>query len=119
MFGNRLDHERIQVEAEARAEDRSPKHPYWILDEPHARIPDGPNHAPLEVSQSTDVVDDRPCRDVVEEPVDREVAAERIFFRGAERVVAMEDTVVAALRVASVRPALTLVPRRLPFFRRR
>ena len=44
---------------------------------------------PLEVVQAADVVDHRVGRDVVEQPVDREVAAERVFLRRAERVVAM------------------------------
>ena len=42
---------------------------------------------PLEIGEAADVVDDRVRGDVVEEPVDREVAAERVLFGRAERVV--------------------------------
>ena len=44
----------------------------------------------LQILEAADVVDDRERRDVVEERVDGEVAAERVLFRRAEGVVALD-----------------------------
>ena len=49
-------------------------------------IADRPDDTGREVVETADVVDDRERRDVVRQRVDREVAAERIFFGRAERV---------------------------------
>ena len=89
QLGDRLNHERIEIEAEPRAEDRRAEHANGIFDEADPRIADRPDDALLEIAQPADVVDDRFRRGVVEQRVDREVAAERVFFGRAERVVAM------------------------------
>ena len=46
-----------------------------------------------QVLEAAGVVDDRERADVVEQRVDREVAAERILLRRAERVVAVEQPI--------------------------
>ena len=81
------------------------QHPDRILLEPLGRIADAPNDPGLQIVESARVIDDRECRDVVEERVDREVSSESVFFGGAERVVAMEETGMA-VHVAAVRGRL-------------
>src|SRR5437763_14625923 len=55
------------------------------------RIADRSHDPRLEIVETVDVVDDREVRDVVRQSVDREIAAEGIFFRRSERVVVMNQ----------------------------
>jgi len=59
-------------------------------------FPDRPDQSLLEVLQSADVIDDRESRDVVEQRVDGEVAAEGVFFGRTEGVVAMDQAILDA-----------------------
>jgi hypothetical protein len=61
------------------------------------RIADRPDAAGLEIHQAVDVVDDPSPRDVVEEPVDREIPPKRVLLAGAEHVVARHQGVVPLL----------------------
>ena len=49
-LGDRLDDERVHVEAEPRAEHGGAQHAHGIFDEPHVRIADRSNHALLEIA---------------------------------------------------------------------
>ena len=62
MLGDRLDDERVHVEAEPRGEHRGAQHPHRILDEADARIADRSNRAALEIAEAADVVDHRSRR---------------------------------------------------------
>ena len=82
------------IEAQPRAEDRGAEHADGILDEADSRIADRSNDALFQITKAADVVDDRLRRRVVEERVDREVAAERVLFGRAECIVAMDEVLV-------------------------
>jgi hypothetical protein len=58
--------------------------------EAHDRIPDRAHDPCPQILQPVDVVDDREGCDVVEQRVDREVAAERVLFRRSERIVVVQ-----------------------------
>ena len=60
-----------------------------------------------QVLEAADVVDDGEGRDVVEQRVEREVAAERVLLGRAERVVAVDEVIVLAVpRLAALRRAV-------------
>ena len=69
---------------------RRPQHPHRIFDEAHPGIANRSDDPCFEIGEPADIVDDRVRGDVVEQAVDREVASERVLFRRAERVVAVE-----------------------------
>ena len=96
MDFDRLEDRLVDVEVEARREDDRAHHPDRILEEAHAGIADRPDQPVLEIAQPADVVDDRVRGDVVEERVDREVAAEGVLFGRAEDVVAVDQPLVRA-----------------------
>ena len=81
----------IDREIEACGQRDGAQHADRIFDEPFVRIADAADHAGPQIGQPAGVVDDRKRRDVVEERVDREVAAERVLFRRAERVVVVHQ----------------------------
>ena len=56
------------------------------------RVADRADDARAQILESAGIVDDRKGSDVVEERVDGEVAPERVFFRRAKRVLAMDET---------------------------
>ena len=87
---------RIDAEIQSRGHRHRPNHADRIFLEPLGRVADAPDHASLEVLQATGEVNDRKVGDVVEERVHREVAAEGILFRRAERVVAMQHAIDVA-----------------------
>ena len=94
---NRVDDRRIDREVEPRGQHDRAQHPHRIFLEPHVRDrrSSGSTRA-LQILEAAGVVDDRERRDVVEQRVDGEVAAERVLFRRAERVVAVERSVAVA-----------------------
>ena len=65
-----------------------------ILLEPDVGIADRAHELRLEVGEAVDVIDDLLLLDVVEQAVDREVAAARVLGLGAEHVVAADQEVV-------------------------
>ena len=91
--GDRLIDRRVDPEAQARGHRDGSKHPDRVLLESLRRVADAADDTCTQIVEAARVVDDRERRDVVEQRVDREVAAERILFRRAERVVAMNETV--------------------------
>ena len=92
----RVEDRLVDLEVEARGEDDGAQHADRILEKARAGIADRSDQAALEILQAADVVDDREGRDVVEQRVDGEVAAERVLFGRAERVVAMDEPFVRA-----------------------
>src|SRR5262249_1394475 len=88
-----------------RKRDRA-NHANRILAEAYLRIADAPDNPRLEIVKAADVVDNRECRDVVEQRVDREVAAERVLFRRSERVVVMEEVLAFGGRGMGKGPAV-------------
>ena len=89
----RVDHGCIDAEVEARGQDERAQHAHRVLDEAHVGIADAPNHPAVEILEAAGVVDDREGPDVVEQRVDGEVAAERVLFRRAVLVVALDRPV--------------------------
>ena len=73
---------------EPRGQAHGAHHADGILAEPDVGVADHAQQPLVQVAQAVDVVDDVEGLDVVEEPVDREVAPPRILLRGAEGVVA-------------------------------
>ena len=69
----------------------------------HDGVADRPDDAVGQVLDPVHPVDHREGGDVVEERVDREVAAERILLGRAVGVVALDDEVVRASQAAAVR----------------
>ena len=91
---------RIDREVEPRGQHHRAQHAHGILLEPHVRVADRANHARAQILEAAGVVDDREGRDVVEQRVDREVAAEGVLLGRAERVVArMHVRPIAAARL--------------------
>jgi len=66
-------------------------HPDRVLAEPDVRVADRPDQAGVQVVQAADVVDHGVVGDVVEEPVDREVAPQRVLPRRSEHVVGRHE----------------------------
>src|SRR5262245_62058836 len=85
---------RIDGEAEPRGERDRPEHADRVFLKPDERVADRAHDAGAQIVEAADVIDDRKRRDVVEQRVDGEIAAEGVFFRGPKRVVAMEEMLV-------------------------
>ena len=81
---------------------RTAQHPQLVLAEPVSRIADAANDARIDVSTALDVVDHLQADRVVEQAVDGEITALRIFFGRAEadgiRVSPVAVALVAAER---------------------
>ena len=78
VFGDRLDDERVHVEPRRAANTaarsiRTGSSTNRMRGSPIERI--------VEIAEPADVVDHRPRLGVVEERIDREIAAERVLFR--------------------------------------
>ena len=104
----RIPRPALEAEVEARGELDRAQDPHRILLEPDVRIADRADQLGIEIGQPTDVVDDLLALDVVEQPVDREVAAARVLGLGAEHVVAADQQIVIVLvaRVGAERRGL-------------
>ena len=85
---------RIDGETEPRRQRDGAEHADRVFDKANLRIADAADDAGPQIVQTARVVDDRERRDVVEQRVDREVAAKRVFFGRAEGVVAMDEMLV-------------------------
>ena len=88
----------IDREVQPGGERDGPKHSDRILEKPRLRIANRSHQAGTEIVEPADVIDDRKRSDVVEQGIDREVAAEGVFLGRAKRVVAMEKVRIAAGR---------------------
>jgi len=84
VFHNGLDGLRVDREACPRGMTDNADHPDRVLLEPLVRVADGSDDSPPEIFHSPHTVDDRKIRDVVKKTVNRDVAAQGIFLRGAE-----------------------------------
>jgi hypothetical protein len=91
----------VDREAEPARELDRPHHADRVLLEAHVGVADRAHEPHLEVVEPADPVDDREVRDVVEEAVDREVAAQRVLARRAEGVVGSLEELGAALLAGS------------------
>ena len=89
----------LDGELQPRGEHDRPQHADRILEEPHVRIADAADHPRVQILEASDVVDDRERADVVEQRVDREVPAERVFFGRAVGVVALDEPIALPARV--------------------
>jgi hypothetical protein len=87
MGADARDDGRIEGEAETRGERDGAEHAHRIFAEALPGVADRSNDPVAKVLQPADIVDDREGRDVVEERVDGEVAAKRVFLRRPEGVV--------------------------------
>ena len=90
----RLPGRLLDREVEARGELDRPDHPHRILLEADERVADRPDDAALEVRDPVDEVDDAVRLEVVEEAVDREVAAARVVLDVPPLVVAGDQEVI-------------------------
>ena len=52
MFGNRVEHQLVETEAQARGQHSRAEHADGILDEAHARIADRPDDLALEIARA-------------------------------------------------------------------
>ena len=84
---DRLVRVRRDRKAEAARELDGAHHAHRVFLEADVRISDRADQPGREVLETSDVVDHREARDVVEEAVDREVAPQRVLARRAERIV--------------------------------
>src|SRR5450759_3538982 len=90
---NRLLDGRIEREPQPLGKRHRTQHAHRVFAEPFVGIPDRADHALAEIAQPVYVVDNGKSCDIVEEGVDREVAAERVFLGRAEGVVAMDQQI--------------------------
>ena len=79
---------RIEGEVEASGKFEGAQHPHRIFLVADQGVADHPDAPFGEIAQAADVVDDGKGFDVVEEGVDRKIAAEGVFLRGAEDILA-------------------------------
>src|ERR1019366_6630347 len=84
-------------EREARRELAGAEHADRILAEANEGVADRAHDAPLEILDPAHEIEDGIRRDVVEKPVDREVAAEGVLFGRPERVVRADEEIVVSL----------------------
>lgn len=84
---------RLDLEVQARRKLDGADHPDRIFPESNVRLADRPDSPCVQVLEAGHVVDDRKGTDVVEEPVDREIASERVFLGIAEGVVTPDQDV--------------------------
>ena len=84
----------LDLEAELGGEAHRAHHAYRILAHPQLGIADGANQARLEVVNAAGKIDHLKSLRAVEQGVDGEVAAERVFFGRAESVVEANQRIV-------------------------
>src|SRR5690606_18894267 len=86
----------LEMEAEAGGEVDRPDHAHGVFAEARRRFADRADDATLEVRDAVDEVDDPLVLHVVEEAVDREVAAPRVVLDRAPLVVVGDEEVLVA-----------------------
>jgi hypothetical protein len=98
---DRLLRLRLDPEPEPAGELAGAEHAHRVFPETLVRIADDMDELAVEVLDAADVVDDREVADVVEQRVDREVAAEGVLLRRAIGIVAGDQELagLAALLV--------------------
>ena len=87
----------LEPEVEARGELHGAQHADRVLLEPHLGVADRAHQLRVEIGEATDVVDDLLALDVIEQAVDREVAAAGVLGLVAEDVVAADQKIVLVL----------------------
>jgi hypothetical protein len=90
---DRFVRRRLDLESEARGELDRTHHPDGVFAKSKIGITDDANPAGGEILEAADVVNHREVGDVVEERVDREIAAPRILQRRAEGVVVGDEKI--------------------------
>src|SRR6266436_3189569 len=85
----------LNLEAELGGESHRAHHADRIFAHPQFRVADGANQARLEVVNATGKIDNLKTLRTVEQRVDGEVAAERVFLRGAKSVVETNQRILA------------------------
>jgi hypothetical protein len=100
------------VKSSRAAERDRANHPHRIFAQPHVRIANRAHDAGAQIVEAADVVDDRESGDVVEQRVDREVAAERVLFRRAERVVVVNEVLAFGVDGSGAGTPSCTIPRR-------
>jgi len=103
---DRGEERRLDREVDPRGERDRAQHAHGILAKPHVGVADRSHDLVAQVVEAADVIDDREGGDVVEERVDREVAAEGVFLGRAERVVAMDQVLAFGRRRVGRRHAV-------------
>ena len=91
----------FDVEVELAREPDGAKDAHRILAHSDLRIADGPHLPQPHVAKPADEVDHPSFGDVVEQPVDGEVAPPRVLLRGAEDVVIADEEVVLLLALGT------------------
>ena len=94
MRPDRFEQRRLDAEIEPRGQRNRANHPHRVFAQPDVRIANRAHHAGAKIVEAVDVIDNRKRGDVVEQRVDGEIAAERVFFRRPERVVAVNQMFV-------------------------
>src|SRR5277367_5087191 len=84
----------LYFEAELGGEAHRAHHALGILAHPQLGIADGTNEPRLEIADSARIVDDIKSQRAVEQRVDGEVAAKRVFLGRAERIVEANERIV-------------------------
>jgi len=87
MPNHRVVDVRVEPHVEASAEFDGAKDAHRVLPKAHIRITDRAEQMLFEVGDATDEIDHLSTLEVVEQPIDCEVAPDRIFVRLAEDVV--------------------------------
>src|SRR5262249_25365883 len=82
---------RIDSEVKACRQGDGAHHSDRILPQADIWITNRPDHAGPKIAQAADIVDNRECRDVIEESVDGEVTSEGGLFGRCERVVVVDQ----------------------------
>ena len=95
----------LDVEIEARGEADGPDHAHRVFTEADVRVPDAADEAVLDVREASHVVDDGEMLDLVEEPVDGEIAPQGVLFGRAVAVVAEHVQILVAVLLLLVRAA--------------
>ena len=91
VAAHRVQRRLIEREVERGGEAHGAKHPQFIFRDARVGIADRPHHPRGDIGLAADEVDHAVGERVVEQPVDREVAAERVFLGRAEGVVVVNE----------------------------
>jgi hypothetical protein len=92
---DRIDDGLIEGEIEPGGQREGPQHPDRVFLKSDDGVANRTDDAGPEIFEAAHVIDDGKRGDVVEERVDRKVAAERVFLGSAERIVAVQEVRVA------------------------
>ena len=89
MSRYRLQSSSLDLESEPSCETDRAYHADRVLAKPYVRVADTADQAAVEVGETANMVDNTEGFDVIEEAVDREIAAACVFLRRSERIVSV------------------------------